>query len=86
MAALSVGVIPMPVPAPEPENFSLLFSDASKEPTGGSWDALMASFLHDSHNVNANMDMNTLREMVTASGERNKMLSFNVAHGNRECL
>ena len=86
MEALPVEVIPLPVPATEPANFSLLFSDASKGPTGGSWDALMASFLHDLHNVNANMDMNTLCEMVKSSGERNKLLSFTVAHGNRACL
>ena len=53
MAALPVGALPLPVPTQAPAKLSSLFADTLKDPTGGEWDALMASFLHDPHN-NAN--------------------------------
>ena len=61
MASLLVGVLPKTVPTPVPANFLSLFSDASKDPKGGIWDALMTSLLHDSHKSNANTDTITLR-------------------------
>jgi hypothetical protein len=86
MAALPVGALPLPLPAPAPAKLSLLFSDASKDPTEGNWEALMASFLHDVHNATNNTDTTALRDMVIASGTRNELLSFTVVHGNRARL
>ena len=53
---------------------------------GGNWDALMTSFFHNSHNANSNTDTNALCKMVTASGTRNELISFTVAHRNRSRL
>ena len=90
MAALPVGAltlpVPAPAPAPAPAKFSSLFTDASKDPTGGNWDALMASFFHDAHNANIDTDTNALCEMVTASGVQNELLYFAICHGSRARL
>ena len=84
MVSFPVGalLLPVPAPAPAPAKFSSLFADASKDPTGGNWDALMTSFLHDVHNTNNNTDTNALREMVTESDTRNELLSLTVVHRN----
>ena len=86
MAALPVGALPLTVPETAPAKFSLFFADATKEPAGGSWDALMASFLQDAHKTNANKDIDMLCEMVTASRVRNELIYFTVAHRNRARL
>ena len=86
MAALPVGALPLPVPETSPTKFSFLFADASRDPAGGSWDAMMASFLQDAHKTNANTDTDMLYEMVTASGVRNELPYFAVAHRNRARL
>ena len=86
MVSLPSGVLPLPVPAPAPTELSLLFANASKDPTGRNWDALMTSLFHNVHNTGNNMDTNMLLKMVTSSGTRNKMLSFTAVHGNRAHL
>ena len=86
MVSFPVGalLLPVPAPAPAPAKFSSLFADASKDPMGGNWDALMPSFLHDVQNSNNNTDTNALCKMVTLSGMRNNLISFTVPHRNRE--
>ena len=86
MAALPVGALPLPVPTQAPAKLSSLFADTLKDPTGGEWDALMASFLHDPHNNANNTSTEDLRNMVIASGARNELLSFTVASGDKARL
>jgi hypothetical protein len=86
MAAVPHGALPLPVPANTPANLSALFADATKDPTGGRWDALMATFLHDQHNNANNTTTDSLRDMAIASGSRNELLSFTIVHGNRARL
>ena len=64
---------------------SSLFVEASKDPTGGNWDALMASFLHNLYNGVTNTDTSNLRDMV-APGASNELLSFTVASRNKDRL
>ena len=80
MAALPAGALPLPVSAPA--KLSLLFANASKDPTGGNWDALIVSFLHNPCNGSANTDTNTLFNMVITLGVHNKLLSFIVMYGD----
>ena len=46
----------------------------------------MATFLHDPHNNANNTTTDSLRDMAIASGSRNELLSFTIAHGNRARL
>ena len=86
MAAVPPGARPLPVPVNTPATLSALFVDATKDPTGGNWDALMAIFLHDQHNNANNTATDALRDMAIASGTRNELLSFTIAHDNRARL
>ena len=76
----------VPIGALLPAKLSLLFADASMDPTGGDWDALIVSFLHNLHNGSTNTTTEDLRDMVIASGARNKLLSLTVVSGNRARL
>ena len=78
MAAVPIGALPLSVPVPASTKLSSLFADASTDPTGGDWDALMASFLHNLHNCDTNTATEDLRDMVISSGARNELLSFTV--------
>ena len=46
----------------------------------------MATFLHDQHNNANNTTTDSLRDMAIASGSRNELLSFTIAHANRDRL
>ena len=86
MATLPGGALPLPVPAPAPAKLATLFADASMDPTDGDCAPLMSAFLHDLNNAHINTATEALRDMVTASGARNELLSFTIVHGNRARL
>ena len=69
------------MPAPAAPRFTTLFADASKDPCGGEWAAVMAAFAINPHNAHGDTDTTSLRNMVAASGEKNQLMAFVLVEG-----
>ena len=75
------GQAPLPVPTPFQAKFVTKFTDASTDPTGGNPSALMAPFLHNINNPQANTDTNQIKNKLASSGAARHLLAAIVMTG-----
>ena len=69
------------MPAPAPPRLASLFADASKDPCGEEWTALMAAFSTSLHNAAGDTDTAAPKNMVASSGAMNQLMAFVLVEG-----
>lgn len=76
----------LPVPAPAPATFASIFSDASKDPTGGNVAALMTPFLHSLTDPTQNTDTNIIKDRLATSGAQRQFIAATIVSKNKSRL